>query len=80
MFAKNALVAAAALVVSVAAQAQSVSVYGNVDVAVGSFDDMTHRTTKVESGVLDGSFLASGPGRPGWRPEGYLQAGKRHWR
>ena len=57
MFAKNALVAAAALVVSVAAQAQSVSVYGNVDVAVGSFDDMTHRTTKVESGVLDGSFL-----------------------
>lgn len=58
MFAKNALVAAAALVVSVAAQAQSVSVYGNLDVAVGSFeDDLSHRVTKVESGVLDGSFL-----------------------
>ncbi|HEX5311806.1 porin [Aquabacterium sp.] len=58
MFAKNALVAAAALVVSVAAQAQSVSVYGNLDVAVGSFeDDLTNRVTKVESGVLDGSFL-----------------------
>ncbi len=58
MFAKNALVAAAALVVSVAAQAQSVSLYGNLDVAVGSFeDDLTNRVTKVESGVLDGSFL-----------------------
>lgn len=58
MFAKNVLVAAAALVASVAAQAQSVNVYGNLDVAVGSFEtDLTHRITKVESSVLTGSFI-----------------------
>lgn len=62
MFAKNVLVAAAALVASVAAQAQSaVTVYGNVDVSVGSFEgiaeSLTHRVTKVESGVLTGSFI-----------------------
>ena len=38
MFAKNVLVAAAALVASVAAPSQSVNVYGNLDVAVGSFE------------------------------------------
>ncbi|MDE2593968.1 MAG: porin, partial [Burkholderiales bacterium] len=58
MFAKNTLVAAAALVAAMAAQAQNVNVYGNLDVAVGAFEsDMTHRVTKVESGVLTGSFL-----------------------
>lgn len=58
MFAKNALAAVVALV-AVAAHAQSnVTVYGNVDVAFGSFeDDLTHRVTQVESGVLTGSFL-----------------------
>lgn len=59
MFAKNTLVAAAALALSVAAQAQSnVTVYGNVDAAFGTFEsDLTHRVTKVESSVLTGSFL-----------------------
>lgn len=58
MFAKNVLVAAAALVATVAAQAQNVNVYGNLDVAVGSFEtDLTHRITKVESSVLTGSFI-----------------------
>lgn len=59
MFAKNVLVAAAALVASVAAQAQSaVTVYGNVDVSVGSFEDnLTNRITEVRSGQLTGSFI-----------------------
>lgn len=59
MFAKNVLVAAAALVASVAAQAQSaVNVYGNVDVSVGSFEDnLTNRITEVRSGQLTGSFI-----------------------
>lgn len=61
MFAKNVLVAAAALVATVAAQAQTVNVYGNLDVAVGSFEgtdeNLTHRVTKVESSVLTGSFI-----------------------
>ena len=63
MFAKNVLVAAAALVASVAAQAQSVTVYGNVEAAFGSFErgvageELTHRITRVESNVLTGSFL-----------------------
>lgn len=57
MFVKNALIAAAALVTCVAAQAQSVNVYGNLDLSVGSWDNGDHRTTKVESGVLTGSFL-----------------------
>lgn len=58
MFAKNVLVAAAALVASVAAQAQTVNVYGNVDVSVGSFEDnLTNRITEVRSGQLTGSFI-----------------------
>ena len=63
MFAKNVLVAAAALVATVAAQAQSVTVYGNVEAAFGSFErgvageELTHRITRVESNVLTGSFL-----------------------
>jgi predicted porin len=58
MFAKNVLVAAAALVATVAAQAQTVNVYGNVDVSVGSFEDnLTNRITEVRSGQLTGSFI-----------------------
>lgn len=58
MFTKNALVAAAALVVSVAAQAQNVNIYGNLDVSVGSFeDDLTNRITRVKSSQLTGSFI-----------------------
>lgn len=58
MFAKNVLVAAAALVATVAAQAQTVNVYGNVDVSVGSFEDnRTNRITEVRSGQLTGSFI-----------------------
>lgn len=58
MFTKNALVAAAALVVSVAAQAQNVNIYGNLDVSVGSFEnDLTNRITEVRSSQLTGSFI-----------------------
>ena len=60
MFAKNSAAALVALVGSVAAHAQSstVTVYGNIDASVGTFeDDLSHRITKVESGVLTGSFL-----------------------
>lgn len=59
MFTKNALIAAAALVVSVAAQAQNVNVYGNLDVSVGSFEDAptSDRITRVKSSQLTGSFI-----------------------
>lgn len=58
MFTKNALVAAAALVASVAAQAQNINIYGNLDVSVGSFeDDLTNRITEVRSSQLTGSFI-----------------------
>lgn len=57
MFVKNALVAAAALVASVAVQAQSVNVYGNLDLALASWDNGNSRTTAIDSGVLTGSFL-----------------------
>jgi len=67
MFAKKTLVAAAALLAAVGAQAQSsVTVYGNLDVAFGSFKSVaitpfgaaaTDRTTRVESGIEAGSFI-----------------------
>jgi len=74
MFAKKTLVAAAALLAAVAAQAQSsVSVYGNLDVGIGSFKAPSFElgtdglptgavakgdsTTKVESGIEAGSFI-----------------------
>lgn len=59
MFSKKSAVAAAVLLASVAAQAQ-VSVYGNVDAFFGRFEEATANadaTTKVESGVLTGSFI-----------------------
>lgn len=43
--------------------AQPVALYGNVDVALGGFEravsgeDLRHRVTKLESGVLSGSYL-----------------------
>lgn len=58
---KKTLIAAAALLAGVAAQAQ-VNVYGNVDLSFGSFEEFndaggTDSIAKVESGVHTGSFI-----------------------
>ncbi|MFZ5527451.1 MAG: porin [Pseudomonadota bacterium] len=60
MFSKKTAVAAAALLAAFAAQAQSqVSIYGNLDVAVGRFDAPNNdkAVTAVESGVLRESYI-----------------------
>ncbi len=60
MFSKKTAVAAAALLAAFAAQAQSqVSIYGNLDVSFGRFEEpgLVDATTRVESGSLRDSFI-----------------------
>ncbi|WP_374319357.1 porin [Aquabacterium sp.] len=59
MFAKKSLVAVAALLSVMGAQAQSsLNIYGNLDVAFGSFESaFGDRVTRVESGIEAGSFI-----------------------
>lgn len=60
MFSKKTAVAAAALLAAFAAQAQSqVSIYGNLDVSFGRFEEpgLADATTRVESGSLRDSFI-----------------------
>ncbi|MFY9477070.1 MAG: porin [Aquabacterium sp.] len=60
MFSKKTAIAAAALLAAFAAQAQSqVSIYGNLDVSFGRFEEpgLADATTRVESGSLRDSFI-----------------------
>ena len=59
MFTKKTAIAAATLLAAFAAQAQSqVSIYGNLDVSVGRFEEPgVDSTTRVESGSLRQSFI-----------------------